>query len=303
MRRVHIRDLQTTQLCLVEALAQTGNLSAAAERVGLTQSAASHALGRLRRQLHDPLFVRTSHGMRPTPSGERLAKAVTAALANLRAGIDPLPAFEPKSSRRIFNLFMSDVGQMVLLPRLLERLKAEAPEVVIRVRQVPIHAPHTMLESGEVDLAIGYFTTLTAGFFQRLLFRERYVCVAREGNAAFAKGMSLEAFAAAQHAFVDSSGMGHHRLYSILQRRNIQRNIKLYVPQFMVLPLLIARSDLVVVMPSRLAEAFARLERLSVMPLPIKVPSYEIKQYWHERYREDPANRWLRNIFIELFAD
>lgn len=303
MNGMHIADLDLRHLWLVEALARTGQLTAAADEVGLTQSAASHALARLRHGLADPVFVRTSRGMRPTPYGERLAAAAREALAALRGGIEPQPAFDPGTSRRAFCVYMSDVGQMVLLPRLLRILKAEAPGVTLHVRAVPTRAPHALLESGEVDLAVGYFTTLSAGFVQKRLFRERYVCAVRADHPVFRDGMNPEAFRTVPHAVADASGMAHGLLDQVLARHNLGRRVQLTVPQFMVLPLVITGSDLLVVMPSRLVAQFAKLVPLKVMELPIRVPAYDIRLFWHERFRADPANLWLRRAFVRLAAD
>jgi len=298
---MNIEALHVSQLRLLEALAREANLSTAAERVGLSQPAASHALSRLRRDLDDPLFVRTSRGLKATPYGKQVVEAAQEALRALRTGLAQ-PRFEPGKSARTFNLYMSDVGQMVLLPRLLARIHADAPHVSLRVRPIPQHAPHTLLESGEVDLAIGYLNTLTTGFYQKRLFRERYVCVVRQDHPVFASGMSLKAFQSVPHAIADATGMAHEALERRLARGGIRRPVKLYVPQFVVLPLVVTTSDLLVVMPSRLAESFAKSLELKVMPLPVPVPPYDIKVYWHARFRQDPANRWLRAAVIDLFT-
>ena len=303
MLAMHVENLRMTQLMLLEALARTRSISAAAAHLGLSQPAASHALARLRRDSQDPLFVRTSAGMRVTPYGERLARSAADALAALRAALQANPGFDPRTSRRTFHVYMSDVGQMVFLPRLLARLERDAPGVRLRVRPVPTRDPQTLLEAGEVDLAVGYFTTLSAGFFQKRLFREHYVCAVRSDHPAFRSGMTLAAFRSVPHAFADSSGMAHELLERKLNAQRMKRDIKLYVPQFMVLPLVIAHSDLLVIMPGRLADEFAKLVPLKVMDLPAKVPPYDIKVFWHERFRHDPSNVWLREMFVELFSE
>ena len=304
MQIMHLGNMRftVTELRLLEVLGQEGSLSSSADRVGLSQPAASHALSHMRKVLADPLFVRTSGGLKPTPYGRRICDAAHKALQALRIGIT-LPRFDAASSTRVFNLYMSDVGQIVLLPPLLARLKREAPHISLHVRSIPQQSPHSLLETGEVDLAVGYLTTLTTGFYQKRLLRERYVCVVHKDHPAFASGMNLRAFQSVPHALTDSTGMAHQLLDRKLARQGIQRSIKLYVPQFMVLPLLVASSDLLVVMPSRLAANFATLLPLKVMPLPVTVPPYEVKLYWHTRFRQDPANRWLRSIFVELFSD
>jgi DNA-binding transcriptional LysR family regulator len=162
---------------------------------------------------------------------------------------------------------------------------------------------HLALEAGEVDLAVGHFNTLVAGFHQKTLFRERYVCVVRSGHANFVDGMTVEAFESSDHAVADSSGMAHELLERALASHGVRRSLRLVVPEFMVLPLIIEDSDLLVIMPNRLADQFAQLIPLQILPLPVSVSSYDIQIYWHERYHHDPANRWLRAAIAELFAD
>ncbi len=299
----HDLDLDLTQIVLLASLGELNSLSASANRIGVSQSAASHALARLRRQLGDPLFVRTPTGLRATPYGESLSRASQAALETLRIGLESNRPFDPRTSTRTFNVYMSDVGQMVFLPRLLAHLGREAPGVSVQVRPIPLENQGAALQSGEVDLALGYFTTLSGGFRQRLLFRERYVCVSRRDHPQFRRGMTREAFRAVPHAATTSSGMGHALLERALQRADLEPPRRLAVPQFMVLPLVIANSDLLVVMPSRLAEEFAKLVPIQLMPLPVKIPTYDIRVFWHERYHHDRANRWLRELFATLFQE
>ncbi len=296
MTNMHMGALRLIQLQLVDAIARSGNLTDAAKQIGLTQPAASHALARLRRDLEDPIFVRTSAGMRPTPYGIRLTAAVREALQVLRNGLDREQDFEPGSSKRTFNVFMSDFGQLLYLPPLLARLSSEANGITLRVRPLPEKAPHLMLESGEVDLAIGTFTTLISGCMQRRLFQDRYVCVVRKDHPAFEHGMSAEAFRNVPHALADASGYVHELLDRWLARQRVRRNVKLHVPHYLVLPLVIARSDLLAIMASRVAEVFAEIVPLKIMPPPTKVPAYDVKLFWHERFHREPANRWFRDF-------
>jgi DNA-binding transcriptional LysR family regulator len=300
---MHIGDLHLNQLRLVEALARNSNLSEAAEEIGLTQSAASHALARLRKELQDPIFVRTSEGMRPTPYGTRLAGSVRDALQSISTGLNRYPDFVPGTSSRTFNVIMSDVGQFLYLTGLLSRLSTEAPEVALRTFEMPAKAPHLMLEAGEVDLAVGAFTKLIVGCRQRHLYREKYVCVARQDHPSFRHGMTAEAFCSVSHAMVDPRGHIHEHLDRLLSQQKVPRKVKLYVPYFLSLPQLIANSDLLVIMSGRLADAFAQMVPLKIMPPPAKLPTYNVSLFWHERFHRDPANRWLRGLYIDLFGD
>jgi DNA-binding transcriptional LysR family regulator len=303
IHRMHIEALHLNQLRLVEALARTGNLGEAAEEIGLTQPAASHALARLREELQDPLFIRTHTGMQPTPYGVRLAAAVRDALQSLRAGLDRRSDFDPKTSSRIFNVIMSDVSQMLYLPRLLTRLSADAPGITLRVHALPATAPHLLLESGEADLAVGAFSRVIAGCRQKRLYREQYVCVVRQDHPLFEQGMSVEAFCKVPQALVYPKGYVHEQLDRWLAQHKAARTAKLNVPHFLSLPFVIARSDLLAVMAGRVARTYAEMLPLKIMPPPIKLPSYDVKLFWHERFHSDPANRWLRALYLDLFGD
>ena len=269
MSFMHVGSLQLSQLRLVYEIAASGSLTEAADRVGLTQPAASHALARLREQLNDQLFVRTSDGMRPTPYGTRLAAAVRDALAALDGALDSHAAFNAETSRRVFNLYISDNGQLVILPTLLARLKELAPHVCIRVHAFPAKGLHVSLESGNVDLAIGSFTNLVAGFKQKRLFREKHVCVVRRDHPLFYNGMTAEAFRAAPHAFAQGAGLVHELLERWLSKQDVHREVKLSVPQFMVLPMVIANSDVLGLMPSRVADQYAKVLPLKLLEPPL----------------------------------
>jgi DNA-binding transcriptional LysR family regulator len=209
----------------------------------------------------------------------------------------------PADSRRQFNIYMSDVGQMVMLPKLLAFVRDEAPGAGLRACRIPLDQPGASLASGEVDLAVGFFTNLTTGFRQSLLFRERYVCVVRAAHPNFRSGMTMDAFRSTPRALADASGMSHALMEGQLAKQNLAGAVTLRVPDFMVLPLVIANSDLLVVMPSRLAEAFSELTAIKVLPPPMNLPPYDIRVYWHERFHYDPASRWLRRVFIKQFRE
>jgi DNA-binding transcriptional LysR family regulator len=300
---MRIGGLNLTQLQLIDALVGNGNLTDAARRIGLSQPAASHALAQLRRELQDPIFVRTAEGMRPTPYGTRLAAAVQDALKVLHEGLHREAEFRPSAARRTFNVFMTDVGQLLYLPALLARLSDEAPGVTLRVRPLPQKAPHLMLESGEVDLAVGTYTTLVSGCMQRRLYQSKYVCLVRRDHPAFSQGMTAEAFREVPHAIADGTGYVHELLDRWLARQKVRRTVKLHVPHYLVLPLVIARSDLLAITASRVAELFAEILPLKVLPLPIKGPTYDIKMFWHERFHREPANRWLRDFVSSTLKD
>lgn len=305
MKPVHtdLSSIHLNQLLLVDALLTNSNLSEAAERIGMSQSAASHALGRLRKELGDPIFIRTAEGMQPTPFGVRLASRVSESLELLRSAFDRGAEFDPAHSTRTFNIILSDVSQTLYLPRLLARLAENAPGVSVRIAAVPAKAPHLLLESGEVDLAVGTFTRFIAGCRQKRLYRENYACVVRRDHPLFADGMSASAFCEVPQVVVDLRGYVHEQLDDLLTHNHLQRRARLNVPSFQAVPVVVASSDLLAIMAGRLARLYADLLPLKILAPPVPLPSYDVKLFWHERFHRDPASVWLRTQFVELFAD
>lgn len=303
MNNFHDKEFDLNLAKVFLTIFETQSVSAAAKQLDLTQSAASHALKRLRLAMGDPLFVRTPSGMKPTPYAQKVAEAIGRPLEDLYLGIGIGRAFDPTVSQRTFKLYLSDVGQLVLLPRLLSFLATHAPLTKIRVVSASKVNPETALEHGEIDLAIGYLNSLVSGFYQKKLFREHYVCVVRKDHPLFRKGMSVKSFENAHHAVADSTGMAHAQLDRELASAGIRRSVQLRVPEYMVLPFVVQESDLMVIMPSRLADQFSKLVPLKTMPLPINTKPYDINVYWHSRYNADPANIWLRRSIAALFSE
>lgn len=301
MHHMHVSDLDMTQLRLLEAIAETGSLTAAAGLVSLSQSAASHSLARLRKACGDALFVRAGHRMLPTPYGEQICETARDALRTLRNGFRGPRSFDAATSQRIFTIYMSEAGQLVFLPKLLQLLKKVAPSVRLRVLRVPEENPSHALESGEVDLAIGHITTMTTGFHRRRLVNEQYVCIACRNNSALHDNITLDEYRTAHHAIADKSGMAHWIVDRALEVRGIKRQIGLVVPEFLALPFVIYGSEMIATVPQRVAEQFSQLLPIKIMPMPIKLDSYEVLLLWHERAHRDAANRWLRHSLAALF--
>lgn len=299
---MELTDIQLNQLLLVDALLDHASISEAAEKIGMSQSAASHSLARLRTEMNDPIFIRTANGMQPTPYGARLAESVKEALALLRGGLEQQPNFVPQTSTHMFTVIMSEVSQTLYLSKLVTRLAKEAPGTSVRIAPVPQKAPHLELESGEVDLAVGTFTHFIAGCRQKRVYREQYSCIARAGHPMFDEGMTHKAFSASSHVIVDPTGYVHEQLNPILKHNKLVRSATVHVPTFHSVPEVVANTDLIAVMPETLANFYATLLPLMVMPLPIAVPSYGVKMFWHERFHREPKNRWLREVFVDLYA-
>lgn len=179
---MELSDIDLNLLVLFQQLMVERRVSKVADNMGLTQPGVSNALAKMRRIFDDELFLRTPGGMVPTPFAEQLSEPVGYALGMIHSGLNQRTQFEPATLKRTITIGMTDIGEIVFLPALLERLGRDAPGVTLNtVRNNAAHLRDDM-EAGKVDLAIGLLPQLKAGFFQRRLFRQRYVCLFRQGH-------------------------------------------------------------------------------------------------------------------------
>ncbi len=299
---MNLMTLDLNLLRVLEALHVHGKASTAAEALGISQPAVSNALRRLRDHFGDELFTRTPQGMVATPIGAQVAGAAAQALTAWREGLDPGGAFDPTSSERTFTLVMSDIGEIAFLPELLGCLQAQAPRIRIETTTLSVSETRLAMESGSVDLAVGFLPDLKTGFYQQRLFEQKYVCMVRAGHPTIGDSLSLKGFLAARHAVVKARGTGHGIVETMFERAGLAPDVVLKLPHFLAVPTVIAQTDLLVTVPQRLGEVFARMLPLRLLPHPLKIPAFQVNQYWHRRYHRDPANRWLRAHFVRLFG-
>ncbi len=282
-----------------DALYAERHVTHAGQRIGLSQSAMSGALTRLRDVFKDELFVRSPTGMQPTPRADDLAGPVSTALRLMR---DTLQAtFDPAAAHHSVTVAMSDYAAFVLLPPLLARLAVEAPRLDVRVRGIfgRAEALH-LLDSGEAHLAVGFPVEASARILVQHLLREGFSCIARRGHPAFAEGAGLEAFAAARHLLVspedDRIGLVDHKLAEL----GLVRRIVLSLPQFLVAPFVVADTDLVGTVASRVARRLAAAELgIAVHEPPIALPDWPLAMMWHRRADDHPSMAWLRDRISE----
>lgn len=278
-------------------------VSGAAEALGLSQPAASNALRRLRRLLGDELFLRTPSGMEPTPYAQQLAGPVRLALSTLHDALNARSSFEPATSSRSFTLAMSDVGEIYFLPELMRILAAQAPGVTLRVLAVAEEALKEDMAAGRIDLALGLLPQLQAGFYQQLLFRQRYVCLLRADHPlARKRRLSLADFGAAEHVRVQAAGTGHGRVDELLARHGVTRRILLTLPHYVALAHVLASTELIATVPERFAQRVSRPLGLCTRALPLALEGSAIHQFWHARLHRDPANQWLRALIARRFG-
>lgn len=291
---MQLSELDLNLLVAFDALLQEGSVTRAARRVGVSQPAMSNALRRLRTALGDELMVRAGGGMVPTPRALELHGPVRAALATLHRALNHDGRFDPSSAKRAFRIASSDYAEMVLLPGLVEGLRQQAPGVDLTVRAMGGELPRTALSGGGLDLAIGVFRDVPAGHVQQALFRDRFVCVARQDHPALADGLDLDTYCELDHVLISATGRGPGVVDHFLEQQGRSRRVALRVPHFIVAPMVIARTDMVLTLASRLACRLAPMLGLQVLPPPLDLPTFTIRQLWHERYRHDAGHRFLR---------
>jgi DNA-binding transcriptional LysR family regulator len=300
---MELHEIDLNLLVVFNQLLVERRVSKVADNLGISQPAVSNSLAKLRKLFDDELFLRTPKGMEPTPYADQLAESVSYALAMIHSGVNQRTSFDPASAKRSFTIGMTDIGEIYFLPALIERLHQEAPGVSLStVRNTAVNL-RDELESGKVDLAIGLLPQLKAGFFQRRLFTQSYVCLMREGHRLARRRMSLAEYSAAEHLVVVSAGTGHGKLDELLQRSGIERTVRLTVPHYVSVGHILQSSDLVTTVPERLADRLIEPFGLVKVPHPARLPDVAINVFWHAKYHRSPANRWLRGIVFELFAD
>lgn len=311
MHKMNIQEIDLNLLLAFDALMQERNVTRAGERIGLSQPAMSHALTRLRKLCGDPLFVRIRAGMEPTPFAQQLGGTVGEGLRVLQAGLDGASAFDPATADRTFQIIMTDMGEVVYLPPLMTALKRIAPQVNVRVLQLPRDRYQEAFESGVADLAIGVLPALQAGFYQQRLFSDAYICMVRGDHPRIGTTLSLAQFEAESHVMIEPAGSRYSSVSmsttapTLIERKlaehGLKRRIALRVPHFTVVPTIVQTTDLIATLPRQVMTTADTPRNLKMLPLPFDVPNFVIRQFWHQRNHHDSANRWLRGVIADLF--
>lgn len=285
-----IKDLQ-----LLDILYSTRSVTQTAEILGQTQPAVSIGLKRIRERIKDPLFVKTSEGMSPTPRAEELVTKGRQVIETVRQLCDQAPTFDPETSNRIFRICVPDAAQITLLPKILKHTRVYAPNVQIEA----FHADDKtaqMLESGAADLAFGGFIpNMEGNFYQQALFEQDFICLINQHHPRITDHLTLEDYQREAHVTV-SYGGSNAVVNAEMKRLNIERKILLSLPGFLGVSRVIAVTDMITTLPRQIGEDLAELTGLRVVNCPVQLPSYKVRLYWHARYHHDLGNQWLRKL-------
>lgn len=302
MTEPRLAALNLNLLVHLDALLQERHVTSAARREGVTQSAMSHSLAKLRAQLDDPLLVRRGRRNELTPRAAALERPLRATLLDLQRLLARRGRFDPRSIERTFALACPDFLSVLVLPAVLETLARRAPGVSLEV--VPAARPRyaELLASGELDFALGAVLSPGPGVQRATLYHERFVGLVRKGHPA-ARSLTIERYARLGHALITiGETSGPTWVDDQLRLRGLSRRIVLRTRSFLAAPLLVAQTDLVLTAPERLCRYLAQRYPLVLVDVPVELPEYDEELLWHERFDEDPAHRWLRGVFEEAGA-
>lgn len=297
---MHINRLDLNLFVVLDAIYTEGNITRAAKSLNLTQPALSHALGRLRSVLNDPLFTRQGSLMMPTPLTRSLIGPVRQSLKTLTTSVQQANSFDPMKTSRFFNIGLRDVLEAKILPGLVERIKAQAPGVGISSVRADRHELESELTAGSLDLAVDVLLQQPKEIHRTKLLRDTQVVVARRGHPAIGGGLDLETYLSQSHILVSSRRKGQGLEDMALASLDRHRHVALRCQQYYAACHVVSETDLLLTMP----EHYAHMANLNlpnrILPLPLEVPSFDIYLYWHENVDADPANVWLRKLLIEM---
>ena len=299
MHDIHLRTLDLNLLYALDVLLAERNVTRAAERLGLTQSAMSHALSRLRAALDDPLLVRVPGGMKPTPRATALAQPLSRALAELARAISNPSAFEPSRAKRRFTVATDDYMERILLPKLLARIWREAPAIDVHVTPVNPRLAEDLL-GGRIDAIISVASaigTLPGAYSQRLM-DERFVCLMRNGHPLAGRKLTLDQFVSYPHVLVAPAGRAGSVVDTALAKRTRKRRVAVTIPHFLAAQQIVAESDVILTSGERLAKTMTG--NLCIARPPVDLPAFTITLFWHERNHADAAHQWFRSVVIDV---
>ncbi len=299
----NLARLDLNLLVAFDALLTDRSVTRAAARIGIGQSAMSHALARLRTTFSDEILTRGPDGMRATPKAMRLAGPVREALSRIEEIVAPPPAFDPATADRLFTLGVPDSTEVMMMPKLVAHLREVAPSVRLLLRTVDRIRILQDLDAGRVDLGIGVFEEGQTHHKRRLLNRENYLCIFNQDLIGIEPPISLEDYLRFPHVLTSLVESAHGVVDVALAKLGLKRMIALTSPRFTIMPFVVREAPVIATMHSRLAQFFAGSMGLAVSPAPIELPDVAISMLWHASNDADPGHRWMRETILKLRAD
>jgi len=298
---INLNRLDLNLLLTLDVLLREHNVTRAAQRLNLSQPSVSVQLARLREIFDDPLLLPGPRGMQPTVRADELREPLRQALEALERAVSPVNAFDPARASVTWRIAATDYTESAVLLPLLNTLRRDAPASRLAVFELNPGQIKRQAEQGDIDLFFHLREGAPASLHQRLLFTERYVLAGRVGHPAFKRRPSLKQFCQLEHVIVSPEGGGFQAATDdALAARGLTRNVVLSVPHFLFMLDVLARTDLVAVLPERLV---ANTGALQVVDPPLDLPGFDMLMLWHERLHRDPGHKWLRQQVLAVLGN
>ena len=302
MKVMHISNVDLNLFRIAAALYQHRNVSKAAQELGLSQSAVSHALGRLRDQFGDPMFVRTSRGIAPTEFARSIQTELLEVVHQSERILTRKTAFDPKEAKGRITIATTDYFEIVIMPKLLKKLEREAPGVQVSIRPTVGELPKRELEEGKIDLAIaGFYEDLPEGFYRTKLFTDSFSSATSKEHSKFKTRLTTEDYYSAKHALITLQGdmrdpMAQGRAHGRIQggKKALARDIVYGSYSFTGMAWVLSSSDLILTAPSLLLEQYGKFFPIRIWPCPVDIEPINIQMIWHMQTQEDPLRKWIR---------
>ncbi len=290
-------------LPLLEILISERSVTAAAQRVGITQSAMSHSLKRLRELLHDPLLIKTAGGMEPTPRAMQLHGPIKSILAQLDDLISPDGGFDCFTSKRKFTILCNSYSSMILLPEIISKLELVAPDIQLETVCSDSSSDDDWL-SHQYDLVLGHKELCSDKFTQQSLWHDELVTVCRTGHSLDKEGtISLPDYANTSHIALYDFYELEKEIDARLEQLSINRKVKIRSCHLDVILSTVSQTDMIATLPKRYIDQFGHLYQLKVLSTPVSLPSIDLKVSWESKFDFDGGQRWLRNLICDISFD
>lgn len=292
-------------LTILHVVLEERSVTRTGARLGRTQSAISNALKRLRDHFDDPLVVRTPGGLSPTPRAAELAPIIARIVQDADLAIAPLQKFFPAKAQANFAIGAPDRFNLPVLLPLLEHLGRVAPGMIMTVRTTDQDYAISLIDDGQIDIAIGWFDTTPPHLERRLTFEDHFVCLYRQDHplADRSAHLSLDDILRYSHLVVSSTGDRRTAFDAVLQQLGERRKVAATLMSFTIVPEFLLGTNLIGVFTHRTAEYFVQRYPLVAAPVPLEVAPMANHIIWHSRFNEDAAHRWLRQRIEMACAD
>lgn len=295
MKTAH--DSQSLEfLLIVEAVLEHKTITRAAEHLGMSQSALSHALVRLRSRFGDPLFVRSGGVMQPTPFVAGFIDPLQRALGIVRSEILGTAAFQPGTTERVFKIAVTEIGALVLVPKILKVLRARAPKASLAPLDVARTQLSSSLESGAVDIVVGHFPELKASVFQQRLLTRSYAAIVSTSHPTVRARMTAKQFQQVPVVRCTAAAAINDIVDRHFADQGLEQPVALETQHIMAVASIVGSTDWMAFVPDELVLPMSKIAPIRRVEVPISAPQLVLRQHWHRRFHGDAANRFLRSV-------